>query len=381
MVNAVKFEITFLVIALLLIIIRSFIREHDKTYGSFTLICYSIIFIMLLHFVSSLFSYANFSYPYTITAMADSCIGCILPYLWMRFILGRLGIESYLTQRIYFLISLIPLCVIVIAAFISPIYPVLFKINLFGEAVPGDYNFIMKYLPITYSAVAMVSIVVANAKKMLTDMQKEFAFLFAATAVSAVTHIVAGYQYNYIYYLVCAMIILIVFISVHEDRVFIDALTGLNNRNRFKKYLSSVMSSMSVNRANMFLTYIDIDEFKKINDNYGHVVGDLALRTVAEAMREIGAQTRSFIARLGGDEFAIISSHNSKEEYELMIQRLRKLLDEKASINFTEFKVGFSLGTTSLDVERSSINDLIKVADRRMYEQKRLKKLRRTHED
>ena len=157
--------------------------------------------------------------------------------------------------------------------------------------------------------------------------------------------------------------------------MFIDALTGLNNRNRFKKYLSTVMMSSSVKRSNMYLTYIDVDEFKKINDNYGHVVGDLALRTVAEAMREVGAQTRSFIARLGGDEFAIISGHSNKEDYDKMVLTLSMLLDEKATANFSEFKVKFSLGTTSLDIPNASMNDIIKIADRRMYEQKRIKKI------
>lgn len=376
MLYAVKFEITVLVIALMLIVIRAFVREHDRSYSSFVMICYSIIFIMLLRFVSSLFSYAHFPAIYFINAVADSCIGALIPYLWMMFILKKLHFEGILSRRLNLLISLVPFALVVIFALISPFYPVLFKINLFGEAVAGEFSFFMMYIPLIYSCVSILSIVYANAKKMLADNQQEFAILFAVTAVASVLHLFCDYQYIYIYYLYCALLVLVVFVSVHEDRVFIDALTGLNNRNRFKKYLSSVMASTSVNRSNMFLTYIDIDDFKKINDNYGHITGDLALRTVAEAMREIGSHSRSFIARLGGDEFAIISSHNSKEEYDIMLNSLKELLDEKSSNNFKEFKVKFSLGTTNLDSGSGSINDLIKVADRRMYEQKRLKKLR-----
>lgn len=92
-------------------------------------------------------------------------------------------------------------------------------------------------------------------------------------------------------------------------------------------------------------------------------------------MREVGERTRSFIARLGGDEFAIISGHSTKEDYDKMVLTLSKLLDEKAIANFTEFKVEFSLGTTSLDIPNASMNDIIKIADRRMYEQKRIKRL------
>ena len=124
----------------------------------------------------------------------------------------------------------------------------------------------------------------------------------------------------------------------------------------------------------MYLTYIDIDNFKSINDNHGHLTGDLALRTVAEAMREISVNSKNFLARIGGDEFVIVSSHPTQTDLKAMIVRMKKCLNEKAKSNFSDFTVDFSVGTTQLNIPYSSISDVIKSADRNMYRQKQMKK-------
>ena len=124
----------------------------------------------------------------------------------------------------------------------------------------------------------------------------------------------------------------------------------------------------------MFLTYIDVDDFKSINDNYGHITGDLALRTVSEAMREVATSRHAFIALLGGDEFAIISKHANDEDLYQMLNELNLLLDQKARNNFKKFTVKFSVGYTPIDNPSYTLNDLIKIADRNMYDQKQAKK-------
>ena len=117
-----------------------------------------------------------------------------------------------------------------------------------------------------------------------------------------------------------------------------------------------------------------------MNDQQGHVAGDALIQHTASLLRQT-ARKNDVVARLGGDEFAIISGHSNKEDYDKMVLTLSMLLDEKATANFSEFKVKFSLGTTSLDIPNASMNDIIKIADRRMYEQKRIKHKRKCTDD
>ena len=79
----------------------------------------------------------------------------------------------------------------------------------------------------------------------------------------------------------------------------------------------------------MYLTYVDIDDFKQINDENGHIVGDLALRVVAESMLDLSRKYNYFTARLGGDEFAIISSHTQESDIDLMISDIKEILQQK----------------------------------------------------
>lgn len=370
-----KFEINLLLILLMVITVRSFSREHDRYNQPFVYNCYAIMICCFMHYIESVVPYTNYPKVHLILYVLESVLWICFPYLWLNFVFEKLGYGYSLKQKIIRHLKKVPIVIVAVMALVSAFYPMLFKLNLFGDPVRGNYTYIMDILVAIYFAVTFSLCLYTIFLSSNSELKRHAIYLSIPTVICGVIQTFTSYYMSNIFYVTFTLFSVINFINIHEDRVFIDALTGLNNRNRFKKYLSTVMSSSSVNRSNMYLTYIDIDDFKKINDNYGHVVGDLALRTVAEAMREIGAQSRSFIARLGGDEFAIISGHSTKSEYDSMVEKLADLLDEKASANFTEFKVKFSLGTTSLDIQNATMNEIIKIADRRMYEQKRFKKI------
>lgn len=370
-----KFEINILLILLMVIVVRSFSREHDRFNQPFVYTCYAVIVCCSMHYIESIVPYTNYAEVHQVLYVIESVLWIFIPYWWLHFVFEKLGYSHYLNQDLIIYLKKAPLVIVTLMACASLFMPILFKLNLFGDPVKGSYTFVMDILVALYSTASLALCLTTILLSSNSELKKYAMFLTIPTLICGGIQTFTFYNMSNIFYVTETVFCIITFINIHEDRVFIDALTGLNNRNRFKKYLSTVMMSSSVNRSNMYLTYIDVDEFKKINDNYGHVVGDLALRTVAEAMREVGAQTRSFIARLGGDEFAIISGHSNKEDYDKMVLTLSMLLDEKAAANFSEFKVKFSLGTTSLDIPNASMNDIIKIADRRMYEQKRIKKI------
>ncbi|WP_051754578.1 GGDEF domain-containing protein [Thermodesulfobacterium commune] len=151
-----------------------------------------------------------------------------------------------------------------------------------------------------------------------------------------------------------------------------DELTGLYNRYYLKDYLVKLIEKLKRNKNNkLFLIFIDLDNFKLINDTYGHNKGDNVLKEVAEILT---ANFRKYdiISRYGGDEFIVLLESN--EDPTKRINALRQNIEEI----FKEFNLSFSYGISIFPDDIENINMptqeiiklLIEIADKRMYEEK-----------
>ncbi|MEW6447739.1 MAG: GGDEF domain-containing protein [Bacillota bacterium] len=142
-----------------------------------------------------------------------------------------------------------------------------------------------------------------------------------------------------------------------------DGLTGVYNRRYFLRTLENIAADTKKEFA---IAIIDIDNMKEINDNFGHHKGDEALQRVAKAIRE-GIRQTDIVARLGGDEFGIIFTNTSGDP-QVLLQRLRKQLDTSS--------VAASFGLACYPKDANDVENLIAVADARMYRQKKTRKRR-----
>src|SRR5690606_5766943 len=120
-----------------------------------------------------------------------------------------------------------------------------------------------------------------------------------------------------------------------------DGLTGLANRNHFHDALSRIEDSTEVPAL---LLCLDLDNFKSINDSFGHAFGDGLLRVVAQ--RLLGRTRRSdVVARLGGDEFAIIRwGEVSPEEAEELATRIIRSFEDPCEVDGIRVRIGTSVG-------------------------------------
>ena len=170
--------------------------------------------------------------------------------------------------------------------------------------------------------------------------------------------------------------LMIVFIFNQETQISCDELTGLNNRREFNKYVEKNYNSDRSGEACICL--IDADNFKKINDTYGHLEGDRALRRITEAIKhacnENGA-THWFIARIGGDEFVTVGFVQSEEEVMRLKDNLHNELDKANSQADAKYSlglsVGYALGKLTCDEDKDR---LVKLADEEMYRDKAMRK-------
>jgi diguanylate cyclase (GGDEF)-like protein len=149
----------------------------------------------------------------------------------------------------------------------------------------------------------------------------------------------------------------------------VDTMTGAYNNRYFK-----VLLQMEIDRSRRYpspitVAYIDLDNFKAINDELGHSIGDLVLRQVAANIMA-NLRLTDIVARLGGDEFAIMLPETSLDSAETIFTRLRQnLLEEMKRKNWP---VTFSIGVISCTGEKSStVDDIINRADHVMYSVKR----------
>lgn len=153
-----------------------------------------------------------------------------------------------------------------------------------------------------------------------------------------------------------------------------DQLTGLPNRQMLVTIAKQILARVHRGQTCMSLTFIDLDFFKPINDQYGHSVGDRVLvnltKTIQDHLRE-----GDILARLAGDEFILIlqdeEAETLKTSLELILNRIRKQLNHPIVAHPKEIHIRFSAGTAIAPTNTTDFEELLHLADLAMYESKK----------
>lgn len=153
-----------------------------------------------------------------------------------------------------------------------------------------------------------------------------------------------------------------------------DALTNLPNRRFFLKKVDSAIKEYNNSGKQFALLYLDLDGFKKINDIYGHNIGDILLQRSSEIVKSI-IRKSDFISRIGGDEFILLFDNFSKLYLEKLTNSLKTAFSKPILIEGCICSIGLSIGIAECPEDGISQNDLIKCADNRMYSDKSKKVL------
>jgi diguanylate cyclase (GGDEF)-like protein len=147
----------------------------------------------------------------------------------------------------------------------------------------------------------------------------------------------------------------------------IDFLTGIRNRRYFIELVN-----MEINRARRYehpftLVCLDLDNFKMVNDCFGHTTGDILLRLVARTIRE-NIRVTDTVARLGGDEFAILMPETGRDVAEVVIQRVQKVnLDYMQKYGWP---VTLSIGVVTFTSPPSTVDEMLRISDQLLYNAK-----------
>ena len=149
-----------------------------------------------------------------------------------------------------------------------------------------------------------------------------------------------------------------------------DTLTGLNNRLAFEEELHAAFAGGAAPDRSLALFYLDLDDFKPVNDTFGHAAGDQLLRVVGERLTALAGEGDS-VARLGGDEFAIIRRNGlSRGDLADFANRIHLSLCRRYPIGDAEVEVGVSMGIAILPDHAATAEQLVREADAALYRAK-----------
>lgn len=153
-----------------------------------------------------------------------------------------------------------------------------------------------------------------------------------------------------------------------EQMAYYDQLTDLPNRRLLEKLIEREYSSIQRYGHETAIMILDIDNFKNINDTYGHPVGDDILRQLADLLKR-SARESDTVARFGGEEFIILMPRTTVEEGCVFAERLRKLIMEKSfTIGSDTLQITSSFGVASLnDIDSKTLENYYFAADKALY--------------
>ncbi len=146
-----------------------------------------------------------------------------------------------------------------------------------------------------------------------------------------------------------------------------DSLTGLLNRSEFERRLQRVLEAPQQERGEHALCYLDLDQFKVVNDTCGHAAGDKLLQQLSDLFKA-QIRTRDTLARLGGDEFGVLLEHCSVHQALRVAETLRQAVEKFRFVQDDKlFRIGVSVGLVPIDHASGNLKEVLSAADAACY--------------
>lgn len=291
-----------------------------------------------------------------------------ITYFWMEYALAVQQYENRNDMR-FRIIMMIPFIVstlaLIVTYFINPTY----LINDALEVQDGFNVFLLTAPYINLAATIYYSVRKAISEENPSEKRKYlFIGLFPLMVVACGLIETFFFPYEPIFAYSSTILMLVFFIQMILRQVSVDPLTGLNNRGQLLRYTSQKANLRKDNR----LTYVamfDINNFKLINDTYGHAQGDKALIILSDTFKKVISRKSFpvFLARYGGDEFIMIIHPASEKELIPFIEDIREELKRRCVESNIGFNFTVGIGYDELKEEPDTFQKCQQRADKKLY--------------
>ena len=169
-------------------------------------------------------------------------------------------------------------------------------------------------------------------------------------------------------WLTSVLALLIFYLNLQNIEISTDSLTGLFNRRQTDMYLSSLLQDAQ-RYPSLHLAVLDIDNFKQINDQYGHRVGDHALKTMAAVLRAVCGRS-TFYSRYGGDEFVIVTKAGDTSHMAGLVEQINRKMAQTLKADRAPYKLTISAGIAQWSPQYQTFDQFFSAADMRLYQNK-----------
>lgn len=294
----------------------------------------------------------------------------VIAFYWFMYVEMSQG-ETYLGQRINRFYVQIPLML----SFFGFLYVFVFHNDLLIDI---DLKPTMLY-SVWFMAVPIVYVLLAVIRSLVRAMLKEnymFRKQYILSGIYPFVIMVFGVLQTLwltapLFCFGCTVSMIYMYLLSQDDLISLDPLTGLNNRAQLKKYVTQEFSSRD---GIHYVLMIDLNRFKAINDDYGHLEGDRAIIRAANALKQAcnDYKLRPFICRYGGDEFIIILKTDSEGDVIELRDRIIKQLDKANKEARTPYTITASIGYARCEGDSKVFQEAVNNADKYLYRAKKI---------
>ena len=366
-------EINIICIIILLAIFDKFKDESlnnssDKYYEKTLL---ATISFSLFALISGIFNGTSYNFSQIILIISHSLYffsESLIGYFYTNYILKRINIQE---KRKYKFILYIPLILSIFFLIINFFQKTLFTISIDNLYSPSKYLYLYNLINAVYVLIIITNLISYYFYNKNSKSEIKSLILFTLLPVVS-----AGIQ-NYNYGIILGQVgftlsELLIYFNNQKKEANYDELTGVYNRRAFNKRANKIYYSNKL----MFLMLMDADDFKIINDKYGHLEGDKALIQIAYILnRAINNTHKNYsLARYGGDEFVIVGNIQNKDEVAQLINQIEEEEKKYNKETNNKYNIKLSIGYALQNDNHTSVEDLIKEADALMYAKKRKRK-------
>lgn len=292
-------------------------------------------------------------------------ISPILTYFWYAFIKNWLDADTNKPAGKYYL--LIPVFINFAITVLSPVYGSIFSINSENIYQRGPLFWLMSVITFFYMAYSMILILI-HRKKLLKE---EFLPLIVISIIPIAGGVLQTVFYGaLLVWSSTAFCLVINFYFLQQRMIQIDKLTGAWTKDSLNHYITRNIKNN--NMLKLGIVFLDLDGLKQINDQFGHLEGDFALKTSVELIKSTLRKT-DIVSRFGGDEFIIVIHCESKLELESTINRTKTIFSDYNETSGKGYRLEFSFGADILNDNFNSLDQFILHADKLMYDNKKSK--------
>ncbi|WP_052591263.1 GGDEF domain-containing protein [Paracholeplasma brassicae] len=293
----------------------------------------------------------------------------LLPLIWTLYVNYRVNLSKRkLNQWISILLILFAINLVFATIAISRgLYYTINEQNIYERGPLYVLSFVYAYGLMIFS----MFYIIKNQSRIDKRQFKSLIAFVIPPVFASIIHIFF-YGYSLIYNSI-TISILLVFIDTQANQMEIDYLTNVFNRKKLQQHLVERINNASKEHS-FAASMIDLDNFKQINDTYGHTEGDIALQVVAQLLKDATSKD-ALIARYGGDEFCIVIDIDDEDEIKQLNQAIEHRVQSYNALGLKPYLIEFSIGYEVFDKEKhQNANAFIDVLDQFMYQDKEKKK-------